>query len=64
MNYLDIAKQILWNRNNLNLDDFPDLINFLDKVAINLKNINGQLRSRQVISLAIETWFCINTTKV
>ena len=55
-NWFDIAQDILHHRYQSELDEYPGLETFLTNIDEDIMSVGGDLVSRQVVALAIETW--------
>jgi len=66
--YLNLAASMLWDDSFPHPNPDPDylhieLVGFLTSVQNKLLNVRADLKSRQIISIAITTWESINPDK-
>ena len=56
----DIMKYTKQRKYNKELSELPDLKNYLTEMEELCSMVSGTIRSRQIVSLAISTWFLLN----
>ena len=57
--YKNVAETILYELYDKKVEDFEGLNEFLENVSINIASTDSMMQSRQIIGLAIETYFLV-----